>query len=263
MQLLKQIFYIFLLISISCINSYGQNPISIGEQLEYEVSYLGVSFAKIVINTERIENLGGVATIKTKAKIYSYDHVPLLNAKADLESWFDRNGIFSYQFVRNLSLRGKDWEYQKVEFNYKNNSITNQKYIKSKRTSSRVFMFNQAMKICDALTLFFKARAVVQPYKSKTITTYLDEQPFNVKFNFDKNKQNIEIDAVNYSVRSIYCSGFANWAGQYGLNGTFEGWFSDDDARVPLQGKFDFILGKIKIELAKYRRYNWTPPKGN
>jgi hypothetical protein len=247
---------------IFCDNAQGQNPISIGEQLEYEVSYLGVSFARIIINTERIENLGGVATIKTKASIYSYDHVPLLKAKADLESWFDRSGIFSYQFVRNLSLRGKDWEYQKVVFNYKNNTLTNQKFIKGKRTSARGFQFNQGMKICDALTVFFKARAEAQPYKSKTITTYLDENPFYVKFNFDKNKHKVDVDAVNYSVRSIYGSGYANWEGQYGLKGSFEAWFSDDDARVPLEGKFDFILGKINVELVKYRRLNWYPPKG-
>jgi len=250
----------FLVVNLIILNA---QVISVGEQLEYDVSYLGVSFAKVIISTERFENLNGKMTVKSKAKVYSYDHVPLVNLKADLETWFDRSGLFSHQFVRNLSVRKKPWEYQKVQFNYLNSTLRNQKWVKSKLVSALAFDIKQGLKLHDPLTSFFKLRQITEAYKSRQFYVYLDEQDvFNTSFNFAKDKQSIGVDAVDYKVRSIYCSGHPNWKGQYGIKGSVEAWISDDAARIPLMGKIDFIVGKINIELVKFKRNGWVPPKG-
>ncbi len=72
----------------------------------------------------------------------------------------------------------------------------------------------------------------------------------------------MDIDAVNYPVKTVYFNGKAEWNGLYGLNGKFEGWFSDDDACVPIKAKMNVYVGNVNIELKSWKRKNWTPPKG-
>jgi len=262
MKLIKYLFAAFFLILIEVNFSFSQ-VLVLGEQLEYDCSYLGVSFAKIIVNTERYENLNGKAVLKTKAKVYSYDHVPLVNLKADFESWTDRSTNHSIQFSRNLSLRKKPWEYQKLTFDYNKGLIENRKWIQKNLVSAFGLQFNKSQKLYDALAAFFKARTLAEPYKSKSLMVYLDEdQLFNTTFNFAKNIQTIGVSAIDYDVRSIYFSGNTNWKGQYGISGKIEGWISDDNAKIPLKAKVDFVLGKINIELVSYRRAGWTAPKG-
>lgn len=256
------IFFIFILILIPAAKSNGQ-VLVIGEQLEYDVSYLGVSFAKIIVNIDRYENLGGKAVLKTKAKVYSYDHVPLVNLKADFESWTDRSKHHSLQFTRNLSLRKKPWEYQKLTFDYNKGVIENRKWIQKKLTSAFGLEFNKSNLLYDALAAFFKVRTMAEANKSRSLMIYLDEdQLFNTTLNFAKNTQKVSVSAIKGDVRSLYFSGNTNWKGAYGISGKIEGWISDDNAKIPLKAKVDFVVGKINIELVSFRRSGWTAPKG-
>ena len=79
--------------------------------------------------------------------------------------------------------------------------------------------------------------------------------------NFDGKQEIVEIDAVKYPVRTKYLNGSADWTGAYGLSGKFEGWFSDDDAKIPIRAKMKVYVGSVNIELVSWKRTNWTPPK--
>jgi len=48
--------------------------------------------------------------------------------------------------------------------------------------------------------------------------------------------------------------------GNYGLSGKFEGWFSDDDAHIPIKAKMNVYVGSVVIELVKWKRGSWNPP---
>ena len=71
----------------------------------------------------------------------------------------------------------------------------------------------------------------------------------------------VEIDAAKYPIKTVYLSGTANWTGIYGLSGKFEGWFSDDEARIPIRAKMKLYVGDANIELVKWSRGSWQPPK--
>ena len=68
----------------------------------------------------------------------------------------------------------------------------------------------------------------------------------------------IEINASSYPIKSLYFNGTANWTGIYGLTGKFEGWFSDDEARIPVKAKMKLYVGNANIELVKWSRGNCT-----
>ncbi|MBK9333544.1 MAG: hypothetical protein IPM96_14365 [Ignavibacteria bacterium] len=43
----------------------------------------------------------------------------------------------------------------------------------------------------------------------------------------------------------------------FGLSGEFAGWFSDDEARVPLKSQMNVIIGSVTLELNSYKRSGW------
>jgi hypothetical protein len=74
-------------------------------------------------------------------------------------------------------------------------------------------------------------------------------------------REGLTLPAVKYPIKSVYFKGEAKWRGIYGLEGNFEGWFSDDDARIPLKAKMKVLVGKVDITLVRGKRANWTPPQ--
>jgi hypothetical protein len=93
--------------------------------------------------------------------------------------------------------------------------------------------------------------------------TVIMEDTVNTVVNFNGKQEPVSIDAVQYPIKSVYLNGEANWTGIYGLSGRFEGWFSDDDARIPVKAKMKVYVGSVTIELQKWRRGSWQPPKAS
>ena len=258
---LKIIIPFIILILISNTGLLQSAVLQSGEFLEYNVTYLGVSIANVKIYNDGFEILNKRSVAKIRANVFTYNHIPLINAKVKMEGLVDKGGLFSHQFTRNISLRSNPWEFQKIEFLYTQNLLKNIKWINNKVTSSKYLEFDPTYRIHDALGLFFKARFAATAGNSSKILTYLDEAPFYTHIRFHSKKENISVDGVKGNVRTVYCTGSADWQKQFGITGGFEGWFSDDDARIPLKGKLDFIIGKISIELVKYKRDGWVAPK--
>jgi hypothetical protein len=44
------------------------------------------------------------------------------------------------------------------------------------------------------------------------------------------------------------------------MTGEFTGWFSDDEAAVPIKGKLNVLLGSVTVELIQWKRDSWSPP---
>ncbi len=254
--------YLFLILFIILSYNFAKSSVLMpGEFLEYNVTYMGISIANVKFYCDGYESLQGRSVAKIRTNVFTYGHIPLINAKVKMEEWIDKSRVFSHKFIRNLSIRNKPWEYQKIEFDYNKNILKNNKWINNKSTSSINLEFNPSYRIHSAIGLFYKARLAASPNFTSQILTYLDESPFYTNIRYGSQKDYILVDGINGKVRAIYCKGNANWDKQYGLTGEFEGWFSDDNARIPLKGKIDFIIGKINIELVKYKRDGWTAPK--
>jgi hypothetical protein len=112
----------------------------------------------------------------------------------------------------------------------------------------------------DGLSLFFYAREYVHQYKTEQVPTYMDTLGLTTDINFKNTIEKNEIDAVNYPLSVVYFDGKADFTGIFGLTGGFEGWFSNDDARIPITAKMKVILGSVRVELTKWKRNAWTPP---
>jgi hypothetical protein len=230
-----------------------------GEELLYEVDFLGIKLGSIKIVTENVENYEGKEVYKAKAYIDSYEGIPFVDLHTIYQSWFDKSVSFTYRFVSNTKQSDNSWDYQEINPDYKTNKYRLSKYLKNNCYFNETFELKQ--KANDGLSIFFLARKYTKLNRTITVPTIMDKNVDYTILTFRSKIESSTISAVPYPIRTIYFNGEGKWKGVYGLSGYFEGWFSDDDARIPIRAKMNVYVGNINIELKSWIRPGWTPPK--
>ncbi len=229
-----------------------------GEELTYSVSYLGIQLGTIhLVNEGRHEALGKPA-FKCTAYIDSREGIPFLALHVVYESWMEPTALASLQFVAQNKLDG---EYTKYTFDYDQRRITTVTWKDRQKADERVFSIQR--KYTDGLTILYAARQLLYSKRTAWIPTLVREDTAWTKINFTGRIEPVSIEAVSYPIRTVYFDGNANWTGVYGVTGAFQGWFSDDDARIPIKAKMKLYLGSADIELISWKRPGWSPPKAS
>lgn len=251
----------FIILSITSLVSQDNSKTVFvpNEYCEYEVSFLGIKLGVIKVETLKEEQYNGKAVYRAKVSMDTYSGIPFVDLHSVFNSWMDPSLAYSYQFVANNKV-SEGWDYNKILFDYANKKIINKHWLNDSLITNDVIPFEK--KINDGCSLYFFARQYTNLKKTVYVPTFIDGI-FYTKLNFLGKVEPIKIDAVSYPIRTIYFDGKANWQGVYGLSGKFEGWFSDDEARIPIKALMNVYVGKIKIELIKYKREGWKPPKAN
>jgi hypothetical protein len=114
----------------------------------------------------------------------------------------------------------------------------------------------------DGLSLFFFARDKLLSGQQFNVPTLIKEQKANSFLDFRNERTSVEVDAIDYPVDVVHFDGHLDFVGIFGLTGGFEGWFSNDEARVPIMAKMKVLIGSVTVELMKWNRQGWTPPRG-
>lgn len=255
----KNIFF-SLLISLFFLSNVAQAQVfAPGEEIIYSVSYLGIQLGTVKVITEAKEILNGKTVFKTKGFIDTRAGIPFLDIHAVYESWVDKSGAFSHQFVSTLNQSGEESKYTKYMFDYDNKTTYMQEWKNKKQVLNTTM--DATRKWNEGLSLFFLARHYVDSKKTYKVPTIIEGDTVKTTINFDGRTEMVEIDAVKYPVRTKYLNGTADWTGVYGLSGKFEGWFSDDEAKIPIRAKMKVYVGSVNIELVSWKRAGWTPPK--
>ncbi len=94
------------------------------------------------------------------------------------------------------------------------------------------------------------------------IPAIVKEEKVNTFIDFTNKRETVEVDAIEYPVDVVEFEGKAEFVGIFGLTGDFEGWFSNDEARVPIVAKMKVIIGSVTLELMEWKRPGWIPPRG-
>jgi len=232
-----------------------------GEELIYNVRYGFIDLGQVRIRTLNRVSENTFAGYYGKAKIDSYQSVPFVDLHAIYESVFDTS-IFSRRFLgKSKEDKDKPWDFSRYRFDYFVNRVFIEKgagdTIVTKRDTMEVSTHFQ-----DGLSLFFYARQNLTAGETRNIPTFIKEQKVNTAINFRNKRTSVEVDAIDYPVDVVEFDGTAQFVGIFGLTGDFEGWFSNDEARVPILAKMKVIIGSVTIELMRWDRPGWIPPRG-
>lgn len=241
----------------------SQDPLlQVGEELEYSVSYSVFSLGTIRIRIVGVEVRNGRPVYKAQAFIDSAPGLPFVNLHVVFESEFDAE-VFSYSWISKDSSKN-EIGYLSYSFDYPQNRVLIEKSIQkrgARRIVEKVDTVQVKEKSQDGLSLFFFARKYLHQRAQVNVPTVIGTEVVNTYINYLNEQTSVEIDAVEYPVDVIEFNGRADYSGIFGLTGGFQGWFSNDEARVPIVARMKVILGSIYIELEKWKRAGWQPPR--
>jgi len=243
-------------------------PIESGNVVFYEGENLlyNVRYGFIDLGTVRMKTFGkfvknGKTLWKVCSYIDSYQGVPFVDLHVIYESHIDESGYPS-QFTARTFDDGK-WYYTVYDFDQTQHKIfvtigTGTKDVMKSATYRDTVAVNK--KYQDGLSIFYYARQKSGLNMFEVIPTYQNEKVSTTDLQFSSSVSLTELDAVDYPVSIHYLEGKANFIGIFGLTGGFRGWFSSDDARVPILAKLNVLLGSVTFELIEWKRGTWTPP---
>lgn len=234
------------------------NVIQAGEELNYEVSYMGLKLGSIKVVTKGFETVNGVSCVKAIAYSDSYKSIPFVDLHNVSTGWMDPNLTHSYMAMTDTKSGGESTS-QYIKYDYEKKTVSNEVFTDSKLTFKNESTFED--KCNDGMSLFFLARRYLTSKRTIEVPTVMGTTLGPTTLIFKNKKEISTIASVSYPIKTVHFEGIADWVGIYGLTGRFEGWFSDDDARVPIKAKMKVYMGYIDIELVSYKRKGWQPPE--
>jgi hypothetical protein len=231
----------------------------VGEELVYNVSYSHIDIGQVRIKLTEKKAVNGRTGYVAMAYIDSYKGLPFVDVHAIYEDAFDES-VYSTWFRSRLK-EDQRWRSYVYLPDYPGKIMRIEEGIWGiptieKRDSVRIDTLTQ-----DGLSLFFLARALLTSGKQVSIPVVVNQKKGDTQIDFRVERTEEEIDAIDYPVDVLHFSGEAGFVGILGLTGGFEGWFSNDGARVPILAKMKVILGSVRIELMSWTRPGWTPPR--
>lgn len=231
-----------------------------GEELTYNVRYGVFDLGQVKIKTTKKLSEGNSVSFQSIAYIDSYKKIPFVNLHAVFESVID-SSVFSRFFV-GKSRDGDHWNFGRYRYDYDKMRVYMESGSKDTLVEKRDTLAIEGS-TQDGLSLFFFARDQLYSNKKQYIPAVVKEKKVYTVIDFFNKRSSVELDFVEYPVDVIGFEGTMEFTGIFGLTGGFEGWFSNDEARVPIVAKMKVILGSVTIELMEWKRAGWNPPKGN
>ena len=238
----------------------GMNSfLQVGEELTYNVSYASVDIGVVRIKLVDKKVKEGRTYYNAIAYINSYQGIPFVDLHTIYESSIDA-GLYSAWF-RGRTKSNRSWNFTTYNFKYGENVLAIESGswesgIVAERDSFRVDTLYQ-----DGLSLFYFARAHSHSAEYLNVPTVVREKFGNTIIQSTGERVHEELNAVDYDVDLVYVKGEAGFVGLFGLTGEFEGWFSNDDARVPIIAKMKVLIGNVRLELIRWTRPGWAPPR--
>ena len=234
----------------------------IGEELVYNVSYSFFDLGEVKLQITDTTTKMGKKIYIAKAFIDSYSGIPFVNLHQVFYSEMTAAPYSVYFTVHNTADPAAI-QYLTYEFQYAKNKAlyemgVRQKHAADRKGSETVTTFQQ-----DGLSLFYYARTHFRTTQKVKAPIFINEKSALTEFNFMGKIGSQEIDAVTYPIETIEFDGNANFIGIFGLTGYFQGYFSNDAAAIPIVAKMKVLVGSIHIELTKWSRPGWIPPRAN
>ncbi|MGA9405907.1 MAG: DUF3108 domain-containing protein [Bacteroidota bacterium] len=232
----------------------------VGERLEYEVSYSFFSLGTVKIEILDTVQKNGVTVFRAKAFMDSYSGVPFVNLHWIFYSEIDPH-LYSHFFSGVNNGDSTNVSYSNYSFDYLHDRVSIEQGIRQQQDSAAKETDTISSTYQDGLSLFYYARGNVHSSKAENVPTFVSGKKVNTYINFLNKKTSSEIDAIKYPVETVEFEGRADFVGIFGLTGGFSGWFSNDEAAVPIIAKMKVILGSVRLELVKWNRPGWVPPR--
>ena len=231
-----------------------------GENLKYSVSFLGINLGTIGMSVlyDSTSSEDGKKIIVAKSDLLSNDDIPYVKLDADFYTFMNNKMTHSNKFI-SFKNDKEDTLYQESWYDYVDSNLKFIEFKKNKQLNEANIKLGT--KYVDGTALYYLARRYAGIGRTIKVPTMIDTNKGLTILNLGKKEKKVEIDALDYPISTVYMDGEALWEGIYGLKGQFKGWFSNDEAAIPIVAEMNVYVGKVRIELIEWTRGDWQPPK--
>lgn len=244
---------------------FSTSIISPGEELTYEVRWFKVHLGRIRLRTFTTTHDSSETIYHAAASVDSYEGLPFVDVHArdrtDMDTLFYSRGFRAFEKKNNV------WHAEISRYNLPAKTVIIERSthptISSPADGPLTYDTVRIpdTRIQDGLSILYFARANVHSATQMRVPTVVYGKLGTTHFSFESEPTTAEIDALeDKKIRVKYFEGKAEFEGLYGLTGDFKGWFSDDEAAVPIRAEMKVLLGSVTIELTAWSRKGWQPP---
>jgi len=237
----------------------SEKKLQVGEELNYIVRYSFINLGEVKIRVRDSKEHNGRNYYNAVAYIDSYNGIPFVNLHQIYES--NINQAYYSDFFRGIVKGDELTSYTEYYFDYINSNIR----IKKGRFSPKQLWVDSTASLekqfHDGLSIFFFARMMSGKKNSMMLPCFVNEKKVKTKINFYNETIPVSIDAIDYDVECVRLDGEMDFISIFGLTGYYEGWFTNDEASIPLVANMKVIIGNITLELNSWKREGWIPPK--
>ncbi len=241
------------------IDPFSEKKLEVGEELVYVVKYSVMRLGEIKIRITNKKEINGKAYYSATADIDSYPSIPFVHLHQVYETTMTPD--YYSMFFRGLIKYDDYTTYTEYYFDYSRAKVR----VKEGKVSEKNPWIDTTgsidKKYQDGLSILYYARMNSGKKKKEEIPTFVNEKKVTTDIDFEDEREDVSIEAVDYDVDCVRLEGEANFISIFGLTGRFEGWFSNDEAAIPIKAKMKVILGNITLELKSWKRNGWEPPK--
>lgn len=227
---------------------YKRTPFKDGEVLLYKVKWGFIRLGTVKISQQIIEpSFSSKYMIQLRAKSTNFKSV--LDADSPTNSNF-----FLEESKGKKTITGYRYDGQRcliIKETWENGSL-------AQRTS----LFHEDAYF-DVLGLIMMMRCLSASDISVTLPTIVDFTVKDTDLNFIDGIEEIKVSALDRPTQARRVEGNFKWKAWGGISGPFKGWFSNDEAAIPLKIHLNVSLGSICLELERFHRPDWVGPDVN
>lgn len=233
--------------------------LEVGEELVYVVRYSVMRLGEVKVIITGKKEIEGKDYFSAIVYIDSYPGIPFV----DLHQIYKTTMTPDYysKYFEGIIMQDSVSHNTEYFFDYDKSKVRIHKWATNSDQNEIDSTCSVYKKYQDGLSIFYYARAHSREKKYEVIPTFVNEKKVTTEINFNTEREDESIDAVDYDIDCTHLEGTVNFVSVFGLTGDFEGWFSNDDEAIPIKAKMNVIIGSITIELKSWKRTGWEPPR--
>jgi hypothetical protein len=182
--------------------------------------YTFIDLGQVRIRTDGKDTQVSFSAYNTRANIDSYKGIPFVDLHAIFESTIDTS-VYSRAFTGKVK-QDNVWDFARYHFDYDRDLVVMEMGERDTFVAQRETLIVEG-KQQDGLSLFFFAREHLFAGRTMRVPALVKEKRVNATINFHNERDEVEVDAIDYPVDVVRFDGSLDFIGIFGLTGELRG----------------------------------------
>ncbi|MFQ5798416.1 MAG: DUF3108 domain-containing protein [Bacteroidota bacterium] len=232
-----------------------------GEWLQYKVKFGFFRLGTMRFHVRRVDDDPNGERYRIDLRLDSNPALFFINLHDSHYNIVHPESLYSEEYGRSWVANGDSIQTTR-RYDRKRHTCSIEDYNRTRNRILLSLVLQEVSPYFEGPSLWLFARSKAQERGVYSVRSIMDTSVCVTSLRYGRAISLLDIGAFEDRIRARQVIGVAHWVGNSfgGMSGEFRGWFSDDDAAVPLIAHLKLSVGKVVVELEKWRRLGWEPP---